>query len=114
MEPQEPPPNSSVEPPETTESEPVWVPGYPWWVRGLAVLHVLSLVLAPAAFFLFAIAAGVLVLRRGRIDEDVIALAGIGIACPAVGIIYRGWFERWGRRNYPETLVEEKSRQEDD
>lgn len=66
-------------------------------------MHVLSLVLAPALFFVFAIAAGVLVmLRRGRIDPDVIALGGIAIALPAIGAIYRGWFERWGRRNFPE------------
>ena len=90
-------------PPHETE----WVPGYPWWVRALAVLHVLSLVLAPAVFFVFAAAATILMMRRGQIDRDVIALAGAGIACPAVGLIYRGWFERWGRRNYPEPPAEE-------
>ena len=90
------------------ENESVETPNYPWWVRALAVLHVLSLVLAPAMFFVFAVAAGVLVMfRHGKIDQDVIALGGIGIAFPALGVIFRGWFERWGRRNYPEPPVEE-------
>lgn len=90
------------------ENETAETPNYPWWVRALAVLHVLSLVLTPALFFVFAVAAGVLLMvRHGKIDLDVIALGGIGIAFPALGAIFRGWFERWGRRNYSEPTRKE-------
>jgi hypothetical protein len=107
------PPSGASEPKESLKTE--WVPGYPWWVRAMAVLHVLSLVLAPALFYVFAIAAGVMVMvRRGQIDRYVIALAWIGLACPALGFIYRGWFERWGRRNYPETLTADEPPQKED
>ena len=93
-------PSSDSTPLETPDGE--WVAGYPWWVRVLAVLHVLSRVLAPALFFILAVAAGVMVMRRGQVDGTVMLIACLALVCPAVGMIFRRWFERWGQRHYPQ------------
>lgn len=87
--------------PEADEPSPGWVPGYPWWVRGLAVLHVLSHVLGPVGFVVLMAAACILSVRRRTVDDTVLALGALALACPPVCMIYRGWLERWGRRHWP-------------
>ncbi len=100
---QEPSPDSSPDTPALGDAEPVWVPGYPWWVRMLAVLHVLSHVFGPVGFFVLMAVAGFLSVRRRGVHETVIGVGTLALACPVFGAIYRGWFERFGRRHWPDS-----------
>ncbi len=78
------------------------VPDFPTYVRWLAVLHVLSYSLAAVAFVVLMATACFLKLRRGQVDETVLVLGGLALACPPIGMIFRSWFVRFGRRHWPE------------
>lgn len=74
---------------------------FPWWVRALAVLHVLSAALGKLGFFLFMGIACVFGVKRSGVDWFVVTLGLIGLACPLLGELYRKWFEWFGRRHWP-------------
>ncbi|MGQ0634211.1 MAG: hypothetical protein ACT4QC_06360 [Planctomycetaceae bacterium] len=91
---------TSGEPEGEDENQPVY--DYPWWVRVLAVAHVLSLIGGPAGFMLLISAAALRRLMLGRVDGDVVTLAIAGAACPVLCAAYRSWFVRWGRSRWPD------------
>lgn len=74
---------------------------FPFYVRALAVIHVLSLIIGPVGFFVFIAIACYQQVRHG-FDETVAELAVMAIACPAICALYRRWFEHWGRANWPD------------
>lgn len=74
---------------------------FPRYVRVLAVLHVLSLVIGPIGFFLLMAVAAYQYTRRG-FDATVVQLAIMALACPGLCALYRRWFENWGRANWPD------------
>ena len=87
----------SVEP--AGEERPI---AWPWYIRWLAVAHVLS---RPAGFLGFLVLAGlaaVRIARRGpEFDAWTVALVAAALACPAAGAVFRWWFTRWGQRHWP-------------
>lgn len=78
------------------------VPRFPLYVRILAVLHVLSLVLGPAGFILFGSVGCILWTRHRAVDELVLACWALALGSPAVCALYRKWFVQWGRANWPD------------
>src|SRR5215475_1685339 len=95
-----------MDPPEPfyiTGNEEGQPPEFPWWVRVLAVGHVLSRVAGPAGFVVLGGAAAWRWVKVHEVDGWFLALGLAGLACPALCAAFRGWFERWGRRNWPET-----------
>lgn len=77
-------------------------PQFPLYVRVLAVAHVLSLAVGPIGFFVLAGIGCFLYVRQGRVDENVLALLAMGVACPGACALYRRWFVSWGRMNWPD------------
>ena len=79
-------------------------PTFPLYVRILAVAHVLSLVVGPLVFFVLSGAACFHWMWRRQLDGWVVGLwlGGVGfvISCAA----FRRWFERFGRRNWPDGI----------
>ncbi|MFO0918233.1 MAG: hypothetical protein U0872_07960 [Planctomycetaceae bacterium] len=77
-------------------------PQFPLYVRILAIAHVLSLVAGPLGLIVLGgFGCLLFVLRRG-VDDTILSLWALGIACPGLGALYRRWFVNWGRRNWPD------------
>jgi hypothetical protein len=82
---------------------------FPRWVRVLAVLHGLSLMLGPLGFFLLMGMAGYVGYQRSGMDSTSLILGLCALACPALGAGYRAWFEWYGRRRWPTGQYESPS-----
>jgi len=75
---------------------------WPFYVRALAVLYVLSYAVQWIAFLGATGTAAILYARGHRLDGLVVGLGLGGIMCVILCGAFRRWFVRWGRRNYPE------------
>lgn len=77
-------------------------PKFPLYVRVLAVAHVLSLVIGPVGFVMVGVMAGLFWRQRGFVDHNVVVLLIVAVNCPFLCAAYRHWFEKWGRKNWPD------------
>lgn len=90
-----------MEPQEQQQPQPEPATHYPWWVRRLAALYYLSMILGPLGFFALSLTAMTVWLIRKQWDGLVLGLAAGALACPLAAGHFRTWFEQWGRRHYP-------------
>jgi hypothetical protein len=74
---------------------------WPLYVRLLAVFYVLSYAVQIVAFLGLMGTAVVLFSLRQQVDEWVLGLGLGGLVCVILCEVFRRWFVRWGRRNYP-------------
>lgn len=77
-------------------------PQFPLYVRVLAVAHVISLMIGPAGFVLFASIGGILWANHRVVDKSVLECLAAAITCPVTCAVFRLWFVNWGRRNWPD------------
>lgn len=75
---------------------------WPWYVRAMAVLYVLSYPLQVVIFFSLCATGAYMYARRGQFDATQVALAAGRVGTLILCSVYRSWFVAWGRRNYPD------------
>ncbi len=74
---------------------------WPWYVRGLAVAYVLSLMAGPVGFVVMAAVSVFRIARHGLGGGAALTLA-VAVACPLLCAAFRAWFRNWGRRRWPD------------
>src|SRR5947209_8703855 len=74
---------------------------WPWYVRCLAVMSVVSILAGPVGFFVLGGVGAFLTARRGPGLDAGIAFAA-ALACPLGCAMFRWWFRRWGQRRWPQ------------
>lgn len=84
---------------EVGQAEP---PDYPWWVRVLAVAHVISRVFGPLGYIFLTGMAAFRWVQVRQFDEKVVELGVAGLACPVLCAAFRRRFEIYGRSRWPE------------
>ncbi len=74
---------------------------FPLWVRGLAMVFVLSRFVGMAGFVLLGTLAWWRYFKQQALDIGVLVLAGAAVACPLCIALFQWWFVRMGRRRWP-------------
>jgi hypothetical protein len=85
-------------------------PAFPLLVRALAVVYVLLRIVQPLGFLLLGGTAAILYGMKGHFDARVLWLTAGAAACLVLCTAFRWWFERWGRRRYPQAMGQDQGR----
>src|SRR4051812_5061392 len=78
-----------------------WRPGWPRYVRLMAVAYVASFVVGLVGFLLLGGLAAAMIAGEG-FRPEVVAVLAAAIACPTLCFAYRRWCRAWGRRRWPD------------
>jgi hypothetical protein len=75
---------------------------FPFYVRALAVAHVLLRIIGPLGFWVLLIVSGCVWWLRGKqVDATVIGLMAAALACPLLCAVFRACVTAWGRKYWP-------------
>lgn len=87
---------------ETKPPTPKSTSDFPFYVRALAVAHVLSRIVGPLGFWILILVSGWLWWTRGKhVDWIVIAGLAAALACPLLCAVFRRCVTAWGRKYWP-------------